>query len=137
MAMIRCPECQKPISESAYACPGCGCTLTPDIAATQKVKKQQSEQVALIVVGGIFLLTIVFCSGVLTSSSSSPTSVSPSSASSWESRTAGIQYDDATDRRCKDLPSLRGYSDREKEQIISAAKKLTNATNQLERERGY
>jgi hypothetical protein len=85
--------------------------------ATQKVKKQQSEQAALIAVGIVFLLMLVLCSGVLTSSSSCPsTSVSsPPSASSWKSLTSGIQYDDATD-----------HSDREKEEIISAAKKLTH-----------
>ena len=87
----------------------------------------------------MFLLMLVLCSGVLTSSSSCPSTAVSSlpSASSWKSLTSGIQYDDATDQRWKDLPSLRGYSDGEKEEIISAAKKLTHATNQLERERGY
>lgn len=39
------------------------------------------------------------------------------------------------DRRLKDLPSMRGFNDAEKDEIIRAAKKLTDSIQQLENER--
>lgn len=133
MSLINCPECWKPVSEAADACPRCNFTFTPDVVAAQKAKRQKTQQVAGLIALGFFAFTILICSGVFTSSSSSPSAPSSSSTSI----SSGSHYDDATDSQLKDLPCLRGYSDREKEQIISASKKLTNAVNELERQRGY
>ena len=84
MALIKCPECRKTVSEAAIACPGCGFALTLDLVVAQKVKKQKNEQAAVLIGVGIFLVIVVPCSRVLTSSwlppSTSPSSYSPSAA---------------------------------------------------------
>jgi hypothetical protein len=134
MATIKCPECMKPISETANACPQCGFPLTPEKVAVQKEKEAKDNM-------GCALMSIVivvcFVIAGIAGRSSSSSSSSSSSTSSPTSPTSRSQYDEAADRQLKDLPSLQGYSDREKEQIISASKKLTNAVNELERQRGY
>jgi hypothetical protein len=132
MSLINCPECRKPVSAAANACPHCGFTFTPDVVAVQKVKKQNDElastliAIALTAIGVFLFVAVLGVFALLSPPSSSSTTF-----------TSANQYDDATDRQLKDLPSLRGYSDREKEQIIGASKKLMNAVNELERRRGY
>jgi hypothetical protein len=59
MAMICCPECRKPISETASACPGCGLTVTPDIVTKQKVKQRKSEQATARIVFGVVVVAVV------------------------------------------------------------------------------
>jgi hypothetical protein len=52
MSLIRCPECRKPISESAPNCPNCGITLSPEVVRAEKRKKHRVEMaVALIKLG--------------------------------------------------------------------------------------
>ncbi len=77
--LIQCPECKKPVSEAAPACPGCGFTFSPAVIAAQKETKRKAEQSASVFtvffVGAIVVLFLV-CSGVFSpksNSSSSPT----------------------------------------------------------------
>ncbi len=85
--LILCPECQKPVSEAAPACPACGFTLSADIVEAQKVKKRESEQGAAVVVAVIFgclvLLFLIF-SGVFSPSGSSSPATSPAFANDKE-----------------------------------------------------
>lgn len=85
----------------------------------------------LAILGGICAAVVFACSGLFSGSNSSNDSPSPSYAPS-----APYRYDDTTDQQLKDLPSLSGFSDREKEHIISEAKKLEAALRELERQRG-
>lgn len=48
-----------------------------------------------------------------------------------------LRNDDSTDRHLKELPSMRGRSDSDKEHIISEAKRLNAALEELYRKRGY
>ena len=57
MSLIKCPECQKLISEAAHACPGCGFTLTPDIVAAQQEDKEAKERAGK---SGCFVICILF-----------------------------------------------------------------------------
>jgi hypothetical protein len=140
LSFINCPQCRKIIREDANACPGCGIVLTPEVVAVQK---QKNKEAGMLLGAGLFLF---ICIGVFVSWKSSPSSLySPSSSSSptnfetgsFSSITNGIQYDDTTDRKLKNMPSLQGYSDSEKEYIISNAKKLKYAVDGLKRQRGY
>jgi hypothetical protein len=67
MALIRCPECNKNISESANSCPGCGWHLTPEEVVEIKEKQEAQQKkvrlgclvivaifVALLVIGSLF-----------------------------------------------------------------------------------
>ncbi len=69
MALIKCPECGKEISDKAASCPSCGCPVTP----VEDVAQQESPQtpaktkrggglVALFVTLGAILLFAI-CSG--------------------------------------------------------------------------
>ena len=40
MAMIKCPECGKDISDKAAACPNCGCP----VAKTNEINNEQNEK---------------------------------------------------------------------------------------------
>lgn len=42
MALIKCPECQKEISEQATSCPNCGCPISP-VKVEQKYCKHCGE----------------------------------------------------------------------------------------------
>lgn len=64
MSLINCPECKKPVSETANACPGCSFTLTPEIVAEQKEKKQKEGQAGVLIALGVFLVFVVLCSGL-------------------------------------------------------------------------
>ena len=74
-------------------------------------------------IGAVAIVILLICSGVFTASSNySPTSYTPSDP---------YKYNDATDRDLKNLPSMSGYSDAEKERIISEAKKFDAAIKTL------
>lgn len=51
MALIRCPDCQKDVSDAAPACPGCGRPVADQGAATR-----QNPQVRTLKVTGALLL---------------------------------------------------------------------------------
>lgn len=40
MALIKCPECEKEISEKATACPNCGCPIVQGITKTTLLGKK-------------------------------------------------------------------------------------------------
>lgn len=41
MALIKCPECEKEISDKAPACPHCGCPLTDDVVVNNLSMKSE------------------------------------------------------------------------------------------------
>jgi len=92
MSLISCPECQKPVSEAARACPGCGFTFTPDVVAAQKLKKQKNEQAAGLLGVGFLVIMILLCSGVFT-----PNTPSSSSSRSPPAPKPAVKSDYATD----------------------------------------
>lgn len=63
MALVECPDCGKKVSDSAPACPGCGCpaghTSTPR-EIEQTSKQYKSQQVIAVFVFFIGLLVLVF-----------------------------------------------------------------------------
>ncbi len=81
--LIQCPECKKPVSEAAPACPGCGFTFNPAVIAAQKETNRKAEQSAgvftMFFLGAVVVLFLM-CSGVFSPKpSSSDDSSSPSS----------------------------------------------------------
>lgn len=60
-----------------------------------------------------------------------------SSSTSRSTDTSPYGYNDSTDSQLKNLPNMRGFSDPDKEKIISEAKKLEAALKETERKRGY
>lgn len=50
MALIKCPECKKSVSESASSCPKCGYPLSPEVVAKIKKSKRFSNLVAFVIV---------------------------------------------------------------------------------------
>lgn len=43
MAMIKCPECQKEISETSTSCPNCGCPITSETSTLNQKTNIQAE----------------------------------------------------------------------------------------------
>lgn len=131
--LIDCPECTKPVSDTASACPNCGRALTAETIFKQRWKKKQDDKIATITMlvaapialGAGILFLVIFGEGP---SSSAPSRVSPSYTST---------YDASSDADLRALPSMRGFSKSEQDQIIKAAKGLTGAVNELEHQRGY
>jgi hypothetical protein len=131
MSLINCPECEKAVSETATVCPGCGFTLTPDVVAALKDKKQKETQEATLQSYGcigVLILAILVCCGVVWQNADLSSTAPPEHFDPFE-------YNDATDSSLKLLPSMRGYSDSDKETIIHEAKKLDAAVKELERQR--
>ncbi|OGY35235.1 MAG: hypothetical protein A3D99_01010 [Candidatus Andersenbacteria bacterium RIFCSPHIGHO2_12_FULL_45_11] len=59
MALIKCPECKKEISDKAGACPSCGYSVKA-ITVEQTSKKYKNEQIVgavLIVVGMVMIIS--------------------------------------------------------------------------------
>jgi len=70
MALIACPDCRKPVSESARSCPVCGCPVSVRVAQMQRAEEERQEQLALqkqrqeqvrmgFIVAGIFLAVFI------------------------------------------------------------------------------
>lgn len=77
MALIKCPECKKKISETASACPKCGCKISPQYASALKAKEEKEKNNLLIGCTTLLLLFIGFIIlGNLATSSSSTTTKS-------------------------------------------------------------
>ena len=70
--LTHCPECTKTISETASTCPSCGFTFTAGVTEVQKAQKQRDEKIATWVTAGFFVVVLVLCSGIFTSSSKLP-----------------------------------------------------------------
>ncbi len=43
MSIIKCPECQKEISNTSISCPNCGCPITSGISTLEQETKVQTE----------------------------------------------------------------------------------------------
>jgi hypothetical protein len=127
--LIPCPACKKPVSESAPACPQCGLPLTAEVVETQKrneSERVEAEQKAAAQFGLGCGVIILFVLGLFISAMWSSNAGIPSSP----------QHLDTTDEHLRTLPSLRGYTESEKDEIIKQAKKFEAVTSELERQRG-
>lgn len=68
MALIKCPDCKKKISDSVDTCPKCGCKVTEEdkvkAFAESKRKKKRSKIIALVlavaVIGSVILVSALF-----------------------------------------------------------------------------
>ncbi len=64
MALIKCPECGKSISDKAIKCPNCGHVHTPIVASSQPNKKRNNTMIVVLVL--LIVLTVVIgCFAVL------------------------------------------------------------------------
>jgi hypothetical protein len=129
MPLIPCPECNKSVSDSAPACPQCGSPLTVEVVEAQKRKESERLETerklqlgCQLGCGAILFLVFGFVLFAMWSANAS--------------RSSSPQHLDTTDEHLRSLPSLRGYTDAEKDEIIQAAKRLDAATEELERRRG-
>jgi hypothetical protein len=64
MAMIKCPECKKKISDTAKSCPRCGNEITEDmlrIAFDNKKRSKKKKKIAIII--GIIVILLAIGSG--------------------------------------------------------------------------
>lgn len=59
MALINCPECGKEMSDSAAACPNCGCPNPNNKKAKKKIDKKIIVPVCLVVVAIICVISLV------------------------------------------------------------------------------
>lgn len=134
MALLRCPECGKTVSETAEACPACGFKLTSEIVTVQKQKQQAAETLGaweIATFSAVLGVPILLCAGLCSGAYSSADSSSNSGA------TTVAPYHSASDDELMNRPSLSGYSDFEKRMIIDAAKDFDRKVQDLERRRGY
>lgn len=65
MALIKCPECQKDVSDAAYDCPGCGCPLKRRKQPQQVTTSQEQgggfwEFVKSVVQWGVIVVLVLF-----------------------------------------------------------------------------
>lgn len=60
MALLRCFECESPVSNKAEVCPNCGCPVAQTVRK-YKHKKQKTVFVTL----GVFLMVVAIVWGVL------------------------------------------------------------------------
>ena len=66
MALIKCPECNHDVSDTAESCPNCGFSLSsiidegfePEYTTLSEVKKKGSGQSFIFLIGSIILLAI-------------------------------------------------------------------------------
>ena len=67
MALIRCPECGREISDQAQACPGCGFPISSCSSQREQLLEasRQKDRKFLIKAGGLSLLAIVLILGIL------------------------------------------------------------------------
>lgn len=59
MALIKCPECGKEISDMAKACPECGYELKQNVEATKKESFFKKNKIAVLVIGIVIIIAIV------------------------------------------------------------------------------
>ncbi len=125
MSLIPCPECQKPVSEAASACPACGFTLSPDVIATQKERKRKSDRDGTafgMIFIGLFVLLFLICSGVFSPKSSS--SDSSSSATSTSSPAFASDKERLEWRSQNHVPMNAEDVRYEQDKLMEAAKKI-------------
>ena len=59
MALIKCPECGKDVSDQAPACPNCGYILKPDSQVTKEDSFFQKNRITIIITGAIIISVIL------------------------------------------------------------------------------
>lgn len=59
MALIRCPECGKQVSDKASSCPNCGCPLREPISASNMSIQEKKENKIKIIIPIAVVVTIV------------------------------------------------------------------------------
>lgn len=59
MALIKCPECGKDVSDQAPACPNCGYILKPDSQVTKEDSFFQKNRITIIIAGAIIISVIL------------------------------------------------------------------------------
>jgi hypothetical protein len=99
---------------------------------TAAESKLIEQTVSAVIVGGLALVLLWKCSNFFNSISNT----SPTPSSNYNPPQS-YHYDHSSDEKLRNLPSLRGYSNSEKDQIISEAKKFDAAVKALEQKRGY
>jgi hypothetical protein len=126
VAIVAIHEPYRP-SESDF---GGVCTQSPVRPAAERPKPNELTPEGFIGCLVIGLVLLVVC-GLCSMCAKTPEPTTPYQYSD------PYKYNDATDRHLKNLPSMRGFSDREKERIIEEAKKFQEKVDALERSRGY
>lgn len=70
MSLIKCPECNKDMSDKAAACPSCGCPIDTVIAERQRIKEEseikKQQEDAEIAVGKKYKRQVLSFFGLLT-----------------------------------------------------------------------
>jgi hypothetical protein len=94
---------------------------------TMERKAEKGTALGACIFGGVVLLCVGMCSGVL----------APASSTSGSRGTSVVPHHASPDDELMNRPSLRGFSDPEKRTIIDAAKELDRKVRDLERRRGY
>ena len=57
MALIKCPECKREVSDRAFTCPHCGYQLRKDVSrANRLVEKEHDRKCKELIAGGIICL---------------------------------------------------------------------------------
>ena len=64
MALIKCPECGKEISDKAQICPGCGIKIDNENKDFTKTKKKRQKTVLGKILLACVILIIIFAIGV-------------------------------------------------------------------------
>lgn len=96
MALIKCPECSKEISDRAASCPHCGCPLDITSTTTQNIapvpETIQSQEPVKKKKNGCLICFVIFCMigmvGAAIRISLGPSTDSPTPAAITESKTA-------------------------------------------------
>jgi hypothetical protein len=60
MALVRCPECGKDVSDQAQICPHCGCTRPPKAVPKQSAAVNLGCGFVLLLVGAVFIKVCAF-----------------------------------------------------------------------------
>lgn len=65
MALIKCPDCRKELSDKADKCPNCGYPIAEQIKKEEKVQGANDKRTGCLIFIGIILIAIVvnLCSG--------------------------------------------------------------------------
>lgn len=59
MALIKCPECGKDVSDQAPACPNCGYMLKQETVSAKKSSSYQKNRITIIIAGAIIMSVIL------------------------------------------------------------------------------
>lgn len=66
MALIKCPDCKKKISDSVEKCPKCGCKLSEDMIIEAKNKKERGRKKKRVIIIFSLIFTFLIVVGLTT-----------------------------------------------------------------------